>query len=222
MLVCDRLIKSKVNNSMVSDLRLKSGLMIMILCAVVLSGCVSQRTGSENYAEHKVTEPWKPDGIIGAGEYARSLVMQDEGGSGKRFEVWWRNDAQYIYMAMAGQTKGWVAIGFEPSVWMKNADMVLGFVNAGNVTVQDQNSTGNYGPHVPDVALGGTDDILEYGGSQNQSFTTIEFKRRMNTGDRFDKAFVQGQVVPVIWGLSDSIRVDEKHSADGKGSLSLE
>lgn len=64
---------------------------------------------------------WKADGIITQNEYKNSK----EYGNG-RFTVYWSNDEEYIYMALKGQTSGWVSIGFEPTFAMNNADMVFG------------------------------------------------------------------------------------------------
>ncbi len=198
-------------------------LMIFILAGIILiSGCIQPKTSSTNFTEHTISQPWKPDGVIGNGEYSRSQVMSEVGGMGRTFEIYWKNDAEYLYMAMRANTTGWIAVGFEPSDWMKDAEIVMGNVSDGSVTVQDQYSTGNYGPHIPITQLGGTNSILESGGKQENGSTIIEFKRRMNAGDKYNKIFTSGQVVPIIWGFSDSESSDVKHIADGKGDLHLQ
>ena len=148
--------------------------------------------------------------------------MSEVGGMGRTFEIYWKNDAEYLYMAMKANTTGWIALGFEPTDWMKDAEIVMGYVSNGSVTVEDQYSTGNYGPHIPITQLGGTNSILEYGGKQENGYTIIEFKRRMNAGDKYNKIFTSGQVVPIIWGFADSNSPDIKHIADGKGELYLQ
>lgn len=198
-------------------------LMIFILAGIILiSGCIQPKTSSTNFTEHTISQPWEPDGVIGNGEYSRSQVMSEVGGRGRTFEIYWKNDAEYLYMAMRANTTGWIAMGFEPSDWMKDAEIVMGNVSDGSVTVQDQYSTGNYGPHIPITQLGGTNSILESGGKQENGSTIIEFKRRMNAGDKYNKIFTSGQVVPIIWGFSDSESSDVKHIADGKGDLHLQ
>ena len=197
-------------------------MLVLILAGIIISGCIQPKMASKNVSEQKVTQPWKPDGVIVEGEYSRNLIMTEVGGSGRSFEIYWKNDVQYLYVGMRAKTLGWIAVGFEPTDWMKDADIVLGYVQDGNVTVQDQYSTGNYGPHVPDVELGGTNDILEHGGLAENGYTVIEFKRKMDTGDRFDKAFVPGQAIPLIWGFSDSGSPEVRHVADGKGVMNLE
>jgi hypothetical protein len=45
----------------------------------------------------------------------------------------------------------------------------------------------------------------------------------MNTGDRFDKAFIPGQNVSIIWAMADKTSEDIKHNvAKGEGTLDLQ
>ncbi len=191
---------------------------------IVISGCI-QPESSPKVSEHAASEQWKPDGIVGENEYSRSMTLQSpcsNGYSGGSLDISWKNDADYIYMALKGSTLGWISIGFEPTEWMKDADIIIGSAEGANVTVLDEYSTGNYGPHQNDADLGGTYDILEYGGKENGNYTVIEFKRKMNTGDKFDKAFVPGQNVSIIWAMADSKDNSFKHNvAKGEGVLEL-
>ena len=175
-------------------------------------------------AKHNASADWIPDGVIGENEYARSIVLAGKKRdhlTGRNLEVYWKNDAQNFYMALKGRTKGWIAIGFEPSLAMKDADIITSTVNGSNVTVLDEYCTGNYGPHMPDTELGGSNDILEYGGKYDGNFTVIEFKRKMNTEDKFDKAFIPGQNVSIIWAMADSDSLTSIHDgAQGKGEIS--
>ncbi|MHC1594903.1 MAG: DOMON domain-containing protein [Methanotrichaceae archaeon] len=203
---------------------MRSVLILFVLMAMLSAGCLDQKTSEETSAgEHAaaalqpVTADWVADGVISEGEYTQDLVL-----SGGKFEVHWKNDADDLYMGMKGKTEGWLAVGFEPTVWMKDADMILGRVMNGQTTVLDLYSTGNYGPHPQDVELGGTDDILESGGREGDGYTVIEFRRKMDTGDRWDKAFVPGQTVEMIWSTSDSDSDDVRHDLDGENGLTFE
>jgi hypothetical protein len=191
--------------------------------ALLVAGCIQPQTAPANQSERSLqaTAAWKPDGIISAGEYSHWSSLGRS--PGKNLTLYWRNDASELYMAIEGQTDGWEAVGFEPSDWMKDADMVVGSVSGENVTVQDQNCTGNYGPHLRDEELGGTSDIQAYGGKVEGGYTIIEFQRKMDTGDRFDKAFIPGQSVPIIWAMASSSSLGVKHDlADGKGVMDLD
>jgi len=178
------------------------------------TGSVSAGAALSNWT---ATGEWAADGVISAGEYSKNLTIM-----GGRYIVRWRNDDKDIYMALEGRTDGYVAIGFEPTQEMKDADMVMGWVSGDNVTVLDLFSTGNYGPHPPDEELGGRNDILEFGGSESNNVTLIEFKRMMDTGDQFDKSFKPGQTVNIIWSMSSSDSLAVRHRERGEAMISLE
>ena len=160
---------------------------------------------------------WAPDGIISPGEYAKNLTLANG-----RYTVHWKNDAEDLYMALEGRTNGFVAIGFEPTQAMKDADMVMGWVSGGEATVLDLYSTGTYGPHPADESLGGRDDILESGGNESGNRTVIEFWRMMNTSDQYDKSLQPGQIVNIIWSMSSSDSFSVRHNVRGTAKLALE
>jgi hypothetical protein len=191
---------------------------------LILSGCIEKEEAPE-IVERAATEEWKADGVVGEDEYSRSMLLQGparQGYSGGDLEVSWKSDEEYIYMALNGSTQGWLSIGFEPLEWMKNADMILGSVIGSQATVLDEYCTGNYGPHIEDTALGGRDDIEESAGRIVSGRTVIELKRKLDTGDRFDKPLIPGQTVSIIWALSDGPEASLKHNvAYGEGILTL-
>jgi hypothetical protein len=160
---------------------------------------------------------WAPDGIVSPGEYAKNLTLANG-----RYAVHWKNDAKDLYMALEGRTNGFVAIGFEPTQAMKDADMVMGWVSAGEATVLDLYSTGTYGPHPADESLGGRDDILESGGNESGNRTLIEFRRMMNTSDQYDKSLQPGQTINIIWSMSSSDSLSVRHNVRGTAKLALE
>jgi hypothetical protein len=197
-----------------------------LLCVLVLlSGCI-QPQEEPQVSKKAVSEEWKPDGIVGENEYSRSMVLSSpakQGYSGGEMEISWKNDRDYLYMALKGKTDGWLSIGFEPTEWMKDADTIMGWVDGGKADIRDEYITGNYGPHVNDTDLGGTNDILVSSGSHEGGYTVIEFKRKLDTGDKFDKAFVPGQGISMIWATADRNDHDLKHNvAFGEGILVLE
>ncbi len=156
---------------------------------------------------------WAADGVITAGEYRNTRSF----GS---YELWWKADDTYIYIGMKAETQGWVAVGFDPESMMKGADIVQGFVRDGALSIADQYSTGQFGPHKPDVEQGGTDDILVSGGKSEGGFTTIEFKRKLDTGDKLDKPLVKG-AHKVIWAYGSDPQFTLKHSARGSSEIDL-
>ncbi len=98
--------------------------------------------------------------------------------------------------------------------------MVFGYVEDGEAAVLDLYSTGDFGPHPPDIEQGGTDDIVEYGGTEADGYTTIEFKRALVTGDRFDHELSSGKN-QIIWAFGPSDDLSPKHSSRGYGEIDL-
>ena len=197
---------------------------LLLALLLIFSGCV-ERPEAPAVSEQQATEEWKADGIVSEGEYTRSMLLQAptrQGYSGGDMQISWRNDEEDLYLALNGSTLGWLALGFEPLEWMKDSDIILASVDKGTAVVLDEYCTGNYGPHIEDTMLGGTDDIQEFSGSESAGRTTIELKRSLQSSDRFDKSFSPGQAVSIIWALSDNPDISQKHDAAyGEGILSL-
>ncbi len=158
-------------------------------------------------------EAWSPDGVIGSHEYLSEASYGD-------YELFWVNDAQYVYVAMKAKTSGWVAMAVQPGTKMNQADMVFGYVKDGTVTIFDLFSLGDTGPHPPDTDQGGKNDILAFGGSEQGGYTIIEFKRALDTSDQYDNKLAIGKN-QIIWahGSIDDLRM--KHSARGYGEIIL-
>ncbi|MFA5399541.1 MAG: DOMON domain-containing protein [Dehalococcoidia bacterium] len=156
---------------------------------------------------------WAADGMFKPGEYSRSKSFGD-------FELSWSTDDLYLYMGMKARTAGWVAVGFDPSSQMKDADIVQGFIKDGVLSIADQYSTGQFGPHPADTQQGGTEDILAAAGGSDGGFTTIEFKRRLDTGDKFDKPLGKG-THKIIWAYGSDPQFTLKHMARGSGEIDL-
>jgi len=188
------------------------------------SGCIQPKEAPV-VAEKAATEEWKADGIVGSSEYSRSMVLHSparQGYSGGNMEISWKNDLQYLYLAMNASTDGWLAIGFEPLEWMKNSDIIMASVQGNKAVARDEYCTGNYGPHIEDTMLGGTDDVKEFAGRKEAGRTIFELKRKLDTGDKFDKAFSPGQEISIIWALSNNPDLDFKHNvAFGEGIITL-
>lgn len=156
------------------------------------------------------------DGIIENDEYEFEAVF-----SNGDFKLHWRVVENTIIMGLEAKTKGWVSLGIEPSQKMKDADMIIGWVeDDGNSTVLDCYSTGEFGPHPPDTELGGTSDILCYGGSEN-SKTIIEFKRILSSNDDFDKDIPSDGEIKIIWATGSNDDFESQHSKRGYGTIDI-
>jgi hypothetical protein len=157
---------------------------------------------------------WTADGIISPGEYTKTKAYSD-------YEISWSNDATYVYIGMKAKTPGWVAVGFGAESMMKNADIVMGYVADGKAQVDDDFSTGEFGPHPVDTQLGGTSDIIESAVKVDNGYTTVEFKRKLDTGDKYDKPLVKG-TNKIIWAYGSEPKATLKHMARGSGEIDIQ
>ncbi len=158
------------------------------------------------------------DGVIQPNEYAQSQSF----GNGV-FELHWRIVGDEVYIAMKAKTTGWVSLGIDPSIMMKDADMIIAWVeNNGETKLFDAFSIGEMGPHPPDEQSGGTNDIPEYAGKIADGYTTIEFKRKLDTGDQFDKPFPRSGNLKVIVAYGTRKDFNSMHSFRATGTITIE
>lgn len=155
------------------------------------------------------------DGVVGRDEYANKQVLD-----GTAFVLYWQIEGDTIYCAIESTAKGWVAIGFDPTKIMANADMIFGIVTDKAQAV-DAYSTGQFGPHPADTDQGGKDDILAFAGKRTASGVVFEFSRKLNTGDTKDKPIVIGKDLKLIWAWSNSLSFTAKHAKAGTVTLAI-
>ncbi len=122
---------------------------------------------------------------------------------------------------MKAKTMGWVAVGFGATTFMNNANIIQGYFSDGKVVVADQFSTGNFGPHNDVTSLGGTYAILDSGGAQTNGTTIIEFKRKLDPGDKFHPALVKG-INKIIWAYGGDNQYLIKHVSRGEGQITIQ
>ncbi|MFX1512557.1 MAG: DOMON domain-containing protein [Promethearchaeota archaeon] len=158
------------------------------------------------------------DGLISDNEYQNNASFSDE-----IFQLFWTIINDEIYLGLVGKTKGWVTLGIDPEVRMKGADMLFGMVaNNGQVFTQDAYSRVEIGSdHPPDTELGGTNDILEYNGTESSDTTTIELKRYLTTGDEYDKDIPANGTLKIIWAIGGEDDFETVHVQRDNGLLNI-
>jgi hypothetical protein len=156
-----------------------------------------------------------PDGVIADGEYAHEV------GAGA-VRVLWRNDAESLWLALVGETTGWVAVGIDPENRMQGANFILGAVDGDTVSVWDAYGTAPVGAHPTDESLGGTNDILAFGGTERDGQTIIEVQIPLASGDAYDQDLAPGQTYAIIVAVGSADGFDARHSYRGAAEIALD
>lgn len=117
----------------------------------------------------------------------------------------WMTDDEYLYGMVSAPTTGWVSVGFDPTNQMADANIIIGYVDGGMVSIRDDFGTSGTS-HASDSSLGGTDDIMEPGGMEENGETMISFKIPLNSGDMYDSVLVPGNNYMIIlaYGSGDN------------------
>ena len=124
----------------------------------------------------------------------------------------WSVDSDQLSAKVSAPTTGWVAVGFNPSSKMKDANIIIGYVKKGKVTISDDFGIAAT-QHKSDTKVGGQNNVTVVGGSEEGNTTVIEFAIPLNSGDQKDGALdLNGDTVVILaYGEGrDSFRV--KHS----------
>lgn len=112
-----------------------------------------------------------------------------------------------INIILSAPTNGWLAVGFNPSRMMKDANILIGYIKNGDVFMEDHFGSGNT-KHKSDIDLGGTDDITVTGGTETGDKTTLKFSIPLHSWDSNDRRLEQGGEYKVIfaYGKKDDFK----------------
>jgi hypothetical protein len=171
-----------------------------------------------NQVSAQISDPPTVDGIIGEQEYNFSANF-----GGGIFNLYWYVDNDDIYFAMsANNNAGWIAVGFEPEFRMQGADIIFAWVSSANVTtIFDTYANAPVGSHPVDTDLGGTNDILSSAGTEVGGVTTVEFSRKLNSSDIYDKNISTEVPVNIIWSFGNADSFSLQHSSRGSGIFQI-
>ncbi len=174
-----------------------------------------ETTPPEESESGEAESGWTADGVIAEGEYAQEADYDG-------IRIWWANDDAYLYLALEGDTTGWVSIGINPEVGMKGADYIFGYVADGEAQVWDawgQDRTG--ATHPPDTEIGGSDDIVAFAGVEEDGVTRLEVQIPLDSGDEYDHALVPGESYPIIVAIGRADDFNAYHSKYASGELTI-
>ena len=94
---------------------------------------------------------------------------------------------------------------------MLDANIIIGYVDQTGVYVRDDFGDSAYS-HASDISSGGTDNITNITGSEEEGVTEINFSIPLDSGDTFDRVLTQGNVYPVILAYGSNDDFDSIHT----------
>jgi len=158
-------------------------LVILMISIAVFAGCGENSAGPETGTEGEMT--YTVEGFTFS--WQQDMLSNDS-----------------LVISITAPTTGWVAVGFQPSALMQDANLIIGYVDSGIAFVRDDFGTGPT-THESDTDLGGSFDVGQYSGTESSTETTIFFKIAYDSGDQYDKVLVEGETYTFIFA----------HGADG-------
>ncbi|CAF3089068.1 unnamed protein product [Rotaria sp. Silwood2] len=118
-------------------------------------------------------------------------------------DLWWTvNDVEReIIFELHVNTTGWIALGISPVGGMRGADIGVGWVDqAGNVHFQDRYAFNRSRPIIDNT----TTDWFHLQGREQNGWTSIQFKRLLDTCDSMDVPIKSGTNILIFaYGLVD-------------------
>lgn len=118
--------------------------------------------------------------------------------------IFLENEIEFTYTA---KTTGWLAIGFEPTQVMKNADIKIAYVENGKLVMEDHFAHG-FTSHKKDQELGGEYNLTAIEGFEKDGKTTIIFKMPLISSDKYDISLEERGTYKVIFatGRKDNFK----------------
>ena len=146
------------------------------------------------------------DGIIQAGEYTFSQDFDQQ------MTVYASRTATTLYLAVVGNTTGWVAIGIGQK--MDGADIFMGYVKGGKASFKPQLGSGHSHHDAPaDVAA----TVESYALKERGGKTTLEVALKVGP-------YIKGgqSSLDVIFAMGDQGNFNQYHSYRNLASIPLE
>lgn len=114
-----------------------------------------------------------------------------------KMEISWTMGEDTFEVEVSAKTTGWISIGFDPSYKMKGANIIIGYIKDGEIVMRDDYGTGPF-QHASDESLGGTNDITDISGTEENGTTTLSFSIPNKSDDKYDNPFVHGNSCTLI------------------------
>ncbi|MDA3812630.1 MAG: DOMON domain-containing protein [Candidatus Cloacimonetes bacterium] len=114
------------------------------------------------------------------------------------FTFKWKVVGDSLRCMLLAPTTGWLAVGFDPTEEMLDADFIIGYVNSGSTYLRDDFGVTEI-THSADVGLGGDNNVTRVFGHEESGVSEIRFTIPLNSGDIYDRILVPGEVYKIIF-----------------------
>jgi hypothetical protein len=135
-----------------------------------------------------------------------------------KFNFLYKIEGQNLIGQVSCETKGWLAIGFNPTKVMKNANIIIGYADSSTSVVVDQFGSGMF-EHKTDTTIGGKNNIIDGKCTEENGITTLSFTILLDSGDPMDGKIVLGQKTKVIFACGKEDDINKKHVKNAKTEI---
>lgn len=155
----------------------------------------------------------KADGKIDAKEYANTYKDTKTGATFN-----WTIDGDTLYVGVTAKATGWVGVGFNPTGDKKDgADMYMFVMEKGKMIGMDGFMAKPKGEPKWDDREGCKNNLLTSGGALSGGNLTVEFSRKLDTGDKCDVVIKKGAENTVLIAHSDNSNIKKAHKKEDEG-----
>lgn len=156
------------------------------------------------------------DGKVAAGEYAKTQKHEKSG-----FTLSWSIVGDTLYMALQGESDGWIGLGLlaEEDDKKKGADQYIFLMDGGKFSALDMVQTKRTGAPKLDTDEGGKNSLLSSAGTYAGKSWTVEFSRKLKTGDSTDVDVVAGKKIILLLADSEEMNIKEEHKKSERWAI---
>lgn len=133
----------------------------------------------------------------------------------KKKQVW--------HIVMSAKTTGWLAIGFDRTIVMKNSEIIFGYVSGTNQLLSHQYGT-SWFTHKPIAKLvKNYKPILTLISTQETNGqTTIEFERPVKTHGKYYKNLNPKKIIDLLYAYGEKDLSVKKHKKHSRGIIKIQ
>ncbi len=156
------------------------------------------------------------DGVIADGEYSSSYTHEDSGSV-----ISWSIVGDTIYIGLSTENDGWVGLGLlkEKVEKKKGADQYLFVMNGGSLNAFDMTQVEPKDSPAMDEEQGGSQSILESAATLDGEAWTVEFSRKLDTGETTDLAITAGEPFTLLLAKGKEMDSEEEHRKNRRWEL---